>query len=420
MKVAIVNTYDTEGGAARAAYRLHEALRASGVESAMFVQQRSSGEEGVFGPSGNLPRLWGRLHWQMDHLPAQLAGARRGEFSVNILGGRLGERLRLFNPDVVHLHWLNAGYVSLREVAAVSAPIFWTAHDMWPFTGGCHYDRGCGHFEQARCSSCPLQARLPDAPLARWRLGAKQAVAERSAVSFIAPSRWMAGIARRSPVSRERPINVIPNAIDLQRFRNIDRAAARRLFALPDNRIVLLFGGVLSNLDPRKGFQLLDAALERLAGTEWAARVSLCVFGSAQRAEGQIHGIPVRYVGHLHDEASLIALYSACDLFMAPSLQDNLPNTVMEAAACGLPTVAFDIGGMADLIEHGVSGWLAHAADVGSLAEGIIRGARDDTWRVAAGLAARRHAEANFSYPTVAAAHLALYSQGIEQKAAAH
>lgn len=415
MKVAIVNTYDIEGGAARAANRLHQALRAAGVESAMFVQQRNGADADVHGPRGNLPRLLGRMHWQLDHLPAQLAGARRGEFSVGWLGGRLQSRLAAFKPDVVHLHWINAGYVSLREIAALPAPVFWTAHDMWPFTGGCHYDRGCGGFESAGCSTCPLQERWPKLPLAARRLDAKRRVAERASIGFISPSRWMGAVAARSPVARGRPIAVIPNAIDLRRYKPLDRRAARDLFGLPQDRVVMLFGGVLSNQDPRKGFHLLDQALAMLAQSEWAGRVSLCVFGSATRQDSLIHGIPVRYVGHLHDEESLIALYSACDLFMAPSLQDNLPNTVMEAAACGLPTVAFDIGGMCDLIEHGVSGWLAEAGDARQLADGVVQAARDDGWRLDCGQAARAHAERHYAYPVVAAAHLALYQSRLDR-----
>jgi glycosyltransferase involved in cell wall biosynthesis len=411
MKVAIVSTYDIEGGAARAAFRLHEALRQSGIESEMFVQHRSSNEPGVRGPKGNLPKMVGRIRWQLDQLPAQLAGARRGAFAVNILGGGLRQRLADFAPDVVHLHWVNAGYVSVHELAGLNLPVVWTAHDMWPFTGGCHYDGGCGRFESGNCQPCPMQSRAPSWPVARQRLGAKSAVADRSDITFVAPSRWMASVAARSPVGRGRRIEVIPNGIDLTRFKAIDRCAARDLFGLRQDRLVLLFGGLLSDSDPRKGFQFLDQALGLLAGTEWAQRIELCVFGSASRSNGVIHGIPVRYTGHLHDEESLVALYSASDAFLAPSLQDNLPNTVMEAAACGLPTVAFEVGGMADLVVHGQSGWLAPAGMADGLTQGMVRVAADNDWRVSAGEAARRHAEANFSYTGVATAHAALYRQ---------
>jgi glycosyltransferase involved in cell wall biosynthesis len=335
----------------------------------------------------------------------------RGQFSVNVLGGNLMERLQSFSPDIIHLHWINAGYVSIGEIARLRSAVFWTAHDMWPFTGGCHYDQDCGRFENGRCATCPMQYRFPTFPLARQRLQAKVAASEIARVNFILPSRWMKSVANRSVVGRDRPLTVIPNAIDVERFKPIDQVAARALLGLPADRVLLLFGGVLSDTDPRKGFGLLHAALEDLSKTAWAEQISICIFGSDMRSDGFIHGMPVRYVGQLHDDVSLVALYSACDVFLAPSLQDNLPNTVMEAGACGRPSVAFDIGGMPDLIEHGVSGWLAAPGDSAAFAEGIVQMVRSQSFRIAAGAAARRQAVRSFSYDVVAAAHLAAYRQ---------
>jgi glycosyltransferase involved in cell wall biosynthesis len=413
MKVAIVNTYDLQGGAARAASRLHRALMTVGIDSRLFVQQRSTNESDVVGQSGNWSRAVGRMRWQLDNLPAHAVGAVRGQFSVNFLSGGLSAKLREFQPDVIHLHWVNAAYVSIAEIATLRAPVFWTAHDMWPFTGGCHYDEACGRFAEDRCLPCPLQRSAPAFPLARARLAAKVRASTAASVSFIAPSRWMASVANLSPVGRTRSVAVIPNAIDTHRFKPMDRAAARDLYGLPLDRIIFLFGGVLSDADPRKGFSLLNLALADLAATDIASRVSICIFGSDGKGEGLIHGMPVRYIGHLHDDESLVALYSACDVFLAPSLQDNLPNTVMEASSCGRPTVAFDIGGMSDLIDHGISGWLAKGGDIAAFAEGMIGLARNAEFRASAGIAARDRSVARFSYTTVAASHVEAYRLGL-------
>ena len=225
----------------------------------------------------------------------------------------------------------------------------------------------------------------------------------------------MARIAQRSPVARGRAVQVIPNTIDTTRFKPIDRSAARQLFGLPPDRTVLLFGAVNAEADARKGYAQLDAALRLLQQRGLHEGLLLCVFGSVTRGDGTLHGIPVRHVGHLHDDEALVALYSAADLFVAPSLQDNLPNTVLEANACGLPSLAFDIGGMADLIEHGVSGWLAAAGDAAALADGLTHALQQVAWRQAAGVAARAAAVARFSYPVVAAAHAALYREAISR-----
>jgi glycosyltransferase involved in cell wall biosynthesis len=424
MKVALVSSYDLEGGAARAASRLHEALLMSGVEATLSVLYRSGSAPGVQGSADLGARLAARARWRADQLPAQALGLARGEFSVNWLGGDLTSRLRALKPDVVHLHWVNAGFVSLRELGQLAVPAWWTAHDMWPFTGGCHYDQDCGRFQGHGCSQCPLQQRLNAVQLPRQRLAAKSAVVAARSVDFICPSRWMADVARRSPVAAGREVRVVPNAIDTKRFKPIARDAARALYGLPAQATVLLFGAVNSQADARKGYGQLQAALQALQAQRAhsdASDLVLCVFGSAQRGVGRLPGLgdlPVHHVGHLHDEASLVALYSAADVFVAPSLQDNLPNTVLEANACALPTVAFDIGGMADLIEHRVSGWLARAGDAASLAEGLAFALSQPAWRLSAGQAARAAAVARFDYPVVAAAHVGLYRQALARRAA--
>lgn len=413
MKIALVSSYELEGGAARSAQRLFEALRGAGLDATLHVLYRSSADPDVHGAMGANARLVGRLRWRADQAPGAALGLQRGEFSLNWLSSGLAQRLSKVAADVVHLHWLNAGFASVAEIAALRGPVVWTAHDMWPFTGGCHYDAGCGRFESASCNPCPLQKRGLAFALPRQRLTAKVRATAASSLRFVCPSRWMAGVARRSPVARGRSVQVIPNAIDATRFKPMDRRAARDLFGLPQDRSVLLFGAVNAEADARKGYAQLDAALQLLqAGglsEHLRAGLLLCVFGGTARSDGLLHGIPVRHVGHLHDDESLVALYSAADLFIAPSLQDNLPNTVLEANACGLPTVAFDIGGMADLIAHRHSGWLAAAGDAEALAEGIAHALQQPVWRQAAGAAARASAVARFSYPVVAAAHATLY-----------
>lgn len=377
----------------------------------MFVLQRSGAGEGVVGPVGNAGRLRARIRWQIDQFPAQVFGFKRGEFSVNWLGSGLQRSLSAFAPDIVHLHWINAGYVSLGEIESLDLPVVWTAHDMWPFTGGCHYDSGCGRYVGSHCVHCPLQTHGRAIEVASSRLKRKVSACEASDIAFVCPSRWLGDVARASPVGAGRQVDVIPNCIDLDRYRPIDRAAARDLFGLAHDEIIILFGALRSQSDPRKGFEQLDAALRSVAATWRGAKISLCVFGTAKRGISSLHGIPVRNMGHLHDDESLIALYSAADIFVAPSLQDNLPNTVLEAAACGLPTVAFNVGGMSDLIEHEATGWLAPAGDASSLADGISAFLASRAWRVRAGAAAREAAASRFSYKTVAASYLAVYER---------
>jgi glycosyltransferase involved in cell wall biosynthesis len=417
MKVAIVSSFDLEGGAARAAYRLHDALRTRGCDAQMFVQIKSSGSPSVHGASTGLPKLYGRLRAVLDHLPAKALGTRLGDFSVNWLPGDLVRQLRAFGPDVVHLHWISAGFFSLFDLASASWPIVWTAHDMWPFTGGCHYDQSCGRFASAGCTPCPLQTNWQFFQLARSRLAAKAKVANSTQITFISPSRWLAEVARQSPVSQSQQVVVIPNGIDLDVFKPIDRAAARDLFGLPHDKKLLLFGAVNSTSDLRKGYAQLDAALAHLSSAGKSSELALCVFGTSTRERGVLHGIPLFRVGHLADETSLVALYSAADLFVAPSLQDNLPNTVLEATACGLPTVAFAIGGMPDLISHGVTGLLAGSVQSQSLADAIGQALSSVDWLKSASIASRKRAVDLFGSHLYARAHMGLYNAMLNQKA---
>jgi glycosyltransferase involved in cell wall biosynthesis len=258
---------------------------------------------------------------------------------------------------------------------------------------------------------------LPQAPwlaLAKARLAAKTRLAAAREISFVAPSQWLAQQIRKSPVGAGREVQVIANGLDLDRYKPIDKTAARALFNLPPQRPVLLFGAVNSRSDSRKGYAQLDAALRHLAGTGALGDLVLCVFGSARRERSELHGVPVFNVGQLHDDESLAALYSAADLFVAPSLQDNLPNTVVEAAACGLPTVAFDIGGMRDIIDDGVTGLLAPTVDPVALAGAIARAMASSSWLRDAGIKARLLAQARFDDSDFAAAHLELYSRVLQ------
>ena len=135
-----------------------EALRGAGINATLHVLYRSGGDAHVHGASSTAARLAARLRWRADQAPGAALGLQRGEFSLNWLGAGLARRLQGVAADVVHLHWVNAGFVSVAEIAALRGPVVWTAHDMWPFTGGCHYDAGCGRFEDAACKARPLPA----------------------------------------------------------------------------------------------------------------------------------------------------------------------------------------------------------------------------------------------------------------------
>ncbi len=413
MKVAVVCSFDLDGGAARAAYRLHQALQVHGADSRMFVQVRTSADPTVEGRSGGVAKLIGRIRPLIDHAPAKWMGTRLGQFSVNWLPGDLLARLASFNPDVVHLHWINAGFVSLTQIQRIGRPLLWTAHDMWPFTGGCHYDEGCERYATAGCTPCPMHTRGSSLNMAGRRLTSKRATLDTTQLTLISPSRWLASVGRRSATAANREILVIPNGLDLSRFKPIDKATARSLFGLPTDKFILLFGAIKSDANPRKGFAQVEEMLRRAAGSLLADSLLLCVYGTDTKSVGTLHGVPARNLGHLHDDEALVALYSAADLFLAPSLQDNLPNTVVEASACGLPSIAFNIGGMPDLIDDGVTGILAKEINGQALLLALQQAMYQPGWLAQAAIAARRLAEQRFCSRLFAARHMEAYAHAI-------
>jgi glycosyltransferase involved in cell wall biosynthesis len=220
----------------------------------------------------------------------------------------------------------------------------------------------------------------------------------------------MAARARESSLFRETPIEVIPNGIDVQLYRPSDRHSARERFSLPQGKRLILFGAKDAKEDRNKGFHLLLQSLIALAGGKWRHDdIELLVFGSNGPDKPDDHGFKVHYLGWQNDDESIALLYAAADVFVLPSIQENLPYTVMEAMACGTPCVAFDIGGVPDLIDHQQNGYLARPFEPEDLAKGITFVLEDDERRKVLSVHARHKVEQEFALENVAQQHLALY-----------
>jgi glycosyltransferase involved in cell wall biosynthesis len=204
---------------------------------------------------------------------------------------------------------------------------------------------------------------------------------------------------------------VIPNGLDLQKYKPIERSLARKLLDLPQDKQLILFGAMKSTSDRRKGFHLLLPALQKLSQSEWQKRLELVVFGASEPLEPPDFGFKANYIGKLGDDISLSLLYAAADVFVAPSVQDNLPNTVMEALACGTPCVAFKIGGMPDMIEHEQNGYLAQPYEVEDLARGIAWVLEDRERYEKLCDRAREKAEEEFTLELQAQRYLSLYKE---------
>lgn len=407
----LLSTSDIQGGAGRAAYRLHTGLQRIGVDSQMLSFQKTSGDITVHKLSNELAFQQTKLSVWVDKHPLSLYRKRaKNQFwSLNWFPNRVAQQINRFEPQIVHLHWIGNGFVPVQALKKIKSPIVWTLHDMWAFTGGCHYAGTCVRYEQ-KCGACPQLGSRRGRDLSRWTLERKKRHWRGVHITVVTPSQWLASCVRSSFLLRDARVEVIPNGLDLNLFKPLDKTLARDLLRLPQDKKLILAGANEGLRDKRKGVEYLQPALQQMAAT-WIDHADLVVFGGSRPAEPKDFGLRVHYVGHLHDDISLALLYSAADVFVAPSLQDNLPNTVMESLACGTPAVAFNIGGMPDMIQHQNNGYLAGAYDVNDLINGITWVLEDETRHSKLALAARQGVTTKYDLEMIAQRHLTLYHE---------
>lgn len=410
MRALLVST-SLAGGAGGAAARLHRGLTDLGVTSRVLVARGADpADPGVVLQRG--PRA-DRLLRRLERWPLRrFVGREPAFFSVQWAPSGVHRSVAALDPEIVNLHWVCGGFVPVRSLARMGRPIVWTLHDMWAFTGGCHYSDGCERYLD-RCGACPQLDGRPDRDLSRRVWERKHRAWRDVPLTIVAPSKWLANCARQSALFRERRVEVIPYGIDLQAFRPTAQTAARQQLGLPLDRQIVLFGA-WGNVR-RKGREELVEALRCLSEVRGAERLCVVSFGPVW-AEESIGDIAVRSLGKIDDAARLATVYSAADVYVLPSLADNLPNTVIEAMACGTPCVGFRTGGVPDLIEHRQTGFVAEAFDPASLAEGIAWVLADEGRRQELGARAREKAERDYGLEGEARRYRQLFESILGQR----
>jgi glycosyltransferase involved in cell wall biosynthesis len=326
--------------------------------------------------------------------------------SSAFLPSRWPRRLDHSNADLIHLHWVGFEMMSIADIGRLRKPVVWTMHDMWGFCGAEHYtenfrwrDGYLKHSRPAYESGFDLNRWTWQRKLKHWR----------RPMHIVTPSQWLANCARQSVIMQNWPVTVIPNPIDTEAWRPIDKALARSILHLPSEKPLLLFGAMGGTRDPRKGFDLLKSALDHLRGE--IAGLELIVLGQVAPKTPVNLGFPIHYAGHIHDDISLCLFYSAADAVVVPSRQEAFGYVGAEAHACGTPAVAFGVFGLTDIVDHEKTGYLAQPFDTEDLARGIywiLDGAERRTMLSAQ---SRQAAVAKFSYPVVAQQYLQIYNK---------
>jgi len=358
MKVLLVSTSDLAGGGAIAAYRLMEALNKNGVKAKMMVRDKQSSSVTVAQVGTKIPKVLERLHI-MSYLRGKLWQADTADFGIDIT-----KTEEYKEADIIHLHWINQGMISLsclKQMIKDGKKIVWTLHDEWPYLGICHYRGDC---KETACKNCPL---LPG-NIAHKHYQRKQELFKKGNITFVGCSQWIT--ERAQEAMPEAQVVHINNCIPHNIFRYIDQQEARKKLSLPLDKKIILFCSQNLN-DERKGFTYLQQALEQLKiqNSKFIIKDSPSPLGETEGGLSTICiGKGARYISSPEEMATM---YAAADVFVTPSLQDNLPNTIAEAMSCGTPCVGFKVGGIPEMIDHQQNGYVAKYKDVTDLAEGI-------------------------------------------------
>ena len=376
MRVLIINTSERIGGAAVAAGRLMESLKNNGIKAKMLVRDKQTDQISVVGLKGSWLHVW-KFMWERIVIWKANRFKKNDLFAVDIAntGTDITSLPEFQQADVIHLHWINQGMLSLntiRKILTSGKPVVWTMHDMWPCTGICHYARECKNYEQ-ECHHCPyIYGGGGKKDLSTRIFRKKKEIYSQASITFVGCSRWLAEKAKVSGLLTGQTVISIPNAINTNLFKPHNKQEARRKCRLPQEGKLILFGSVKIT-DKRKGIDYLIEACKLLAEKhpEWKESLGVVVFGNqSQQLQEQIpfHVYPLPYIKNEHE---VVNIYNAVDLFVIPSLEENLPNMIMEAMACGVPCVGFNVGGIPEMIDHLHNGYVARYKSSEDFANGI-------------------------------------------------
>ena len=397
MKVCLINTYKG-GGAGIACRRLQTALNRHGAEATLLTREDAG-------------KKWPFYAERLSFLPYEKDKSVRFSFSLANFGGDISKHPAVQEADIIHLHWINQGFLSLNNIRALGQlgkPIVWTLHDMWAFTGGCHYSRGCDHYQHT-CGDCLYLRRPGPLDLSHHILGRKARILPDN-IQYVTCSRWLGAVAKSSTLLQDAALMSIPNPIDTAAFKPLEATArqqVREALGIRPGKAALLFVAMKIS-ETRKGFDYLQKALHALKSRHPTLDFDILVLGKAEAGMAESLPYPTRLLGLLSDPKTIANAYGAADLFVIPSLEDNLPNTVMESLACGTPVVGFNTGGIPEMVEDGIQGLIAPQGDARALEKAIftiLTQGNPENMRQAA----RLKVETHYSEAVVAKRYMDLY-----------
>jgi glycosyltransferase involved in cell wall biosynthesis len=397
-KILLLNTDDFTGGAAIACRRLLKALRThTDMQVQMLVQESKSEQAGVIQVNNSwfskkkafLRFVAERLFFLFYEKSKEV----RFLFNPSKFGIDITDNQAFKDSDIIHLHWTNFGFLSidsLQKIFQTNKPVVWTLHDMWAFTGGCHHSGECENYQKT-CGNCVRYLKNPSEDDLSFQVWAEKSKAFQGAnLTVITCSEWLRDRARKSSLFQNIRVEAIPNPIDTEVFRPIDKHLARKKFGLDESKKYILFAAMRVDAIG-KGFAYFQEALSMFDALysmfdvrysmfdessspnieHRTSNIEILIFGQAEASDFQSLPFKVNILGRLSDLDTIAHAYSAASVFVIPSLEENLPNTIMESMACGTPVVGFEVGGIPEMIDHKKTGYLSKYKSAEDLANGI-------------------------------------------------
>lgn len=419
MNVLIINTSEKTGGAAVASNRLMNALNNNGVKARMLVRDKETDEITV-SPIGHHWRSQWAFLWERLCIFFHLRFKRKHLFEIDIANAGLDvTKTRYFKEaDIIHLEWINQGYLSLKGIRKIldsGKPVVWTMHDMWAATGICHITMDCQRYTSA-CGHCPYLPGDSSEDLSSKVFKRKKRILDNHSITFVACSKWLAGQAASSSLFHRQKVLSIPNPIDTHLFRKESKVDARNKLGLPPHKKYILFAAQRAT-NVNKGMNYLVEACAKVVADhpDFKEKVGIVILGGHADEFEQSFGMHVYPLGYVSDSHKIVDVYNACDVFCLPSLSENLPNTIMEAMACGVPCIGFKVGGIPEEIDHLKNGYVAKYRDSGDLAHGIHWILDEADYELLSRNAVDKVA-ANYSQRSVAMKYIDVYTDALAQK----
>ena len=415
MRVLIINTSERIGGAAIAANRLMDALRNNGIQAKMLVRDKQTDNIAVVGLNKSLWKIW-QFIWERVIIWKANRFKKHNLFAVDIAntGTDITTTPEFKQADIIHLHWINQGMLSLKDIRKIflsGKPVVWTMHDMWPCTGICHHARECDNYHQ-ECHHCPYLYKQGEKKDLSYQIFKKKLeLYKLASITFITCSQWLKERAKQSKLLCNHEIINIPNPINTSLFKPKNKQESRKKCALPTDKKLILFGSAKIT-DKRKGIDYFIDCCKILSEKypELTNELGVVVYGKDSEQLSPLVPFEVFPLNYISSEKELIDVYNAVDLFVTPSLEENLPNTIMESMACGTPCIGFNVGGIPEMIDHLHNGYVAEYKSAEDFANGIHWALSEGEYKTLSE-AARQKVISSYSESAVSKRYIEVYNK---------